>query len=1033
MFDPRSLLLLSAVAAAALAMTGCLTDDVPGAGSSCVIVSPNGVSQIEQLGASEVRRYVYLRTGLLLPVVKELPETGDAIVVACLGRVVGKGSDPALIPDPAEHVSKEEYLLKTVQRGGRTVAVVTGGSGIGTLYAAYRFAEKMGVRFELHGDVVPDAAIPFAIPDLDCHGRPLFDRRGIQPFHDFPEGPDWWNADHYKAVLAQLPKMGMNFFGLHTYPEGSVGPEPTVWIGLSEDIGPGGKVASSYPSRHFTTRTGGWGCPPRNTGDYFFGAADLYERDDFGADYMIGRSPLPRDRSESNALFNDFGTILHDVFTYAKDLGIATCLGTETPLTIPAALQSRLEAAGRNPSDPEVVRELYEGIFRRIMASHPLDYYWFWTPEGWTWSGATEEQVKATLDDLLLAADAAAKVKATFTLATCGWVLGPPGDRALFQKVLPREMPISCINRNVGFAPVECGFINVADRPKWAIPWLEDDPAMTIPQLWVGRMRRDAADSLAYGCTGLMGIHWRTRAVGPNAASLAAAAWDQGGWNPDPGLKLRPSDLRRTEGPKGGRPAAFPKNTITGTEEKVVYQTVRYDLDGYLLDLPDGTYRVTLKFCEPHYGEAGKRVLGAKIQGRTVIEHLDIFDAAGKDRALDYSFSEVAVTDGRLLIEFVREVEFPSIAAIAVQGKTAGSNREPGRAFERKINCGGPAWNGFEADLPLSGQNPWPKGRPRDLPARDFYDDWAAAHFGPGAADDLAALFTRLDGGPQTAWQGGKAANLPRPATWVSGPGGINPDTRPWAEVSGEYAFVDEMAAMRPRIRGSGNLERFDYWLNSFRYLRAMGRTNCLWAEFNAAMEKVKAEEGIEARQRMARETALPLRKDLVSCVADVHRYLLATVTTPGGMGNVANWQQHLLSGLLEKPGEELAGILGSELPEDAMPSKKYTGEPRLFVPTARTLVAPGEDLALRAIVLGARPSAVSVHWRTMGRGAFFRIPMDHLNRGVYGTVLPAEPALSDLEYYVEAQCGDGESLVFPPTAPDLNLTVVVWSGADGR
>ena len=42
--------------------------------------------------------------------------------------------------------------------------------------------------------------------------------RGIQPFHDFPEGPDWWNIDGYKAVLAQLPKMRMNFFGLHTYP-----------------------------------------------------------------------------------------------------------------------------------------------------------------------------------------------------------------------------------------------------------------------------------------------------------------------------------------------------------------------------------------------------------------------------------------------------------------------------------------------------------------------------------------------------------------------------------------------------------------------------------------------------------------------------------------------------------------------------------------------------------------------------------------------------------------------------------------------
>ena len=28
-----------------------------------------------------------------------------------------------------------------------------------------------------------------------------------------------------------------------------------------------------------------------------------------------------------------------------------------------------------------------------------------------------------------------------------------------------------------------------------------------MPQLWVGRIRQDAADAAKYGCTGLMGIH----------------------------------------------------------------------------------------------------------------------------------------------------------------------------------------------------------------------------------------------------------------------------------------------------------------------------------------------------------------------------------------------------------------------------------------------------------------------------------------------------------------------------------------------
>ena len=65
-----------------------------------------------------------------------------------------------------------------------------------------------------------------------------------------------------------------------------------------------------------------------------------------------------------------------------RQLGVKTCLGTETPLVIPSPVKARLKQAGKNPDDPAVVQELYEGIFRRIGQTHPLDYFWLWTPEG---------------------------------------------------------------------------------------------------------------------------------------------------------------------------------------------------------------------------------------------------------------------------------------------------------------------------------------------------------------------------------------------------------------------------------------------------------------------------------------------------------------------------------------------------------------------------------------------------------------------------------------------------------------------------
>ena len=580
-------------------------------------------SPAEKLAGREVRRYFYLRTGKLLPIVNRLPDGGEGGLI-----VVGAKNRPAVqallcdaaLKDAVDRLAAEQYALKTLRRDGRPVLLVGGGDDIGALYGAYRFAERLGVRFYLHGNVIPDRPIPPDLPALDETRKPLFDCRGIQPFHDFPEGPDWWNGDAYKAILGQLPKMGMNFFGLHAYPESSVGPEPVVWIGPAGEIAADGSVKASYPSRHFTASnvTGAWGYRGAKTSDYVFGAAELFDRDDFGAEYM--RGALPWDKmspTHCNAVFDRMGKLLDDAFVFARRLGIKTCIGTETPLTIPAAVKQRLRAGGKNPDDPAVVQEIYEGMFRRIAKTHPLDYYWLWTDEGWTWGEVKKPQIDAVMNDFRAFVAAAERVKPPFKLATCGWVLGPPQDPSLFDRSLPKNIPMSCINRTVGNTPVEPGFAKVQGRPKWAIPWMEDNPGLTMPQLRAGRMRRDAFDALRYGCTGLMGIHWRTRILAPNVSALAKAAWDQSGW--------------REAAAEETKPARF-------------------------------------------------------------------------------------------------------------------------------------------------------------LPVADFYADWAGAEFGPEAAEPIAAIFTRLDG------------HTPRPADWVTGPGSLRPNPRPWNEVQKDYAFVAELAGLRSRI-----------------------------------------------------------------------------------------------------------------------------------------------------------------------------------------------------------------------------------------
>jgi len=947
------------------------------AGDAAIVCPQKGL-KLPRLAAAEIRRYVYIRTGRLLDIV-DTPRDGDMLVVATKDGPNLQSADAAAVAA----LGPQDYLLKSHDEAGRRTLFIIGGSEISTLWGAYRLAEHLGVRFYMHGDVAPDETIPFALPALDEKRKPLFALRGIQPFHDFPEGPDWWTRDDYKAIIGQLPKLGMNFFGLHTY----FG-EPEVWIGLPEDINPDGTVKTAYPAAWcMTTVSTGWGFTGKKTSDYALGAGNLFDRDAYGPEVLLGFDAVPQKPEDCIEVFNRTGALFQDAFAWARELGVKTCVGTETPLLPPAPLKERIgpakdaafEALGgkiaqyNNPiadtkeealyqnvrydlkgyqfplpegdykvtlqfcevaystpgarvfgvaingnrvidnldifarvgkdkalditfkdirpvdgriaidfipqvelpsiaaiaitgpvnvnvncggaaykeyrADagagrlaPEAVEKIYEGMFRRLAMLYRPDYYWLWTPETWTWEGVKKETVTAAVDDILTAARALDNIGAPFQLATCGWVLGPQYDRALFDRTLPKSMPISCINRMVGHEPVEKGFADVQGRPTWAIPWLEDDPAMTSPQLWAGRMRRDAEDALAYGCTGLMGIHWRTRILAPNVAALAQAAWEQS-W------------------PK---PAPAP-----GTERK------------------------------------------------------DVF-----------------------------------------------------------------------------------------APVDDFYRDYARANFGAAVAEEAAAIFTRMD------------CHLPQPSDWIGGPGGYKPDPRPWETVNKEYAFVDELEALREKVEGAGNQERFLYWLNTFQYMRRTSEMRCIWAEYDKAMEQVRAAKTPGEQKQLARETVLPLRKKLIAAVSAAYNHLLCTVSSPGEMGTIANLEQHTFPGMLDTPGQELAGLLGEPLPADAVLSRQQSPTTtRLIMPTVRTAVQQGETLNLRAIVSNcSAPGRVTLWWREMGRGDFAAVPMTHVDRSVYAASLPVS---TDVEYYIEA-LGEGDALRWPATAPKLNQTVVV-------
>ena len=476
---------------------------------------------------------------------------GSCIFVRTREEMAKEKDSFCVLAKSAKDCQKEAHQL--AEKVGGTefshMVFLESGSMHGCLYAVYDFLEQLGMRFYIQEDVFPSKEQEKKIWELnlDYSKKPLFEVRGLLPFHDFPEGPDWWEKENYNHVMMQMTKMKGNFLGYHTYPEKEKEPdkmtaEPLVWIGWPEHVGEKGQVTSAYPAQHFRTEGDSWGYHRGKTSEYPFGLGRFFDTEDMTVSYMKNgpketyQENLLASRTEDTEttlekyqeIFQKSGQFFSKVFQNAHRLGIQNCIGTETPLTVPQALKNQAEE--KNTDSREDKKSFYRGMFQRIKQLYPLDYYWMWTPEDWTWKGNTPQDTEQTIEDVTCALQVKQELGAEFELAMCGWTLGPQEDRAKFDQLLPKEMPFSCINRHLGFDPVDESFQRVKGRPKWAAPWLEDDPALQVPQLWVKRIRKDASDAKKYGCDGLIGIHWRTETIGMNIRALIDAAWDQSGW-----------------------------------------------------------------------------------------------------------------------------------------------------------------------------------------------------------------------------------------------------------------------------------------------------------------------------------------------------------------------------------------------------------------------------------------------------------------------------------------------------------------------
>jgi hypothetical protein len=425
-------------------------------------------------------------------------------------------------------LSNDSHLFAPIDN---KTTVCTGVTPRAVLYAIYSLLESLGARFYLTSDVLPKPNTFLRLPTSLHFFEPIFQERGIQPFHDFPSGPDFWTVEFFKLVATQMTKMKLNKWGFHTYPFGSAGPEPLAWIGTTAqfdastgDILPEG--GGAYTSSWYLTQNFPRGNLPGSvstpTSSYCCGASQIFSRDCYGSSAQSRPDQCwPITNEASASVLNDAAALLQEAFQWAKKIGtISACLGSEMPLTRP-------------PNSNATLFELYSGMFGRAAVAIPSsDCFWMWSTEavedhstgkGYPQSNPLWASLTKEIEIALSARDIVAPQLA---VGSNGWCLGPGDNSSYFDSMIDdSKFSLSSIVGSLGWNNPDPGFAQVIHHSSTVIPWMEDDLGLAGGELWVNRTLSHASDAARYNATGLLGILWRTFETMPQVYALSVAGW----------------------------------------------------------------------------------------------------------------------------------------------------------------------------------------------------------------------------------------------------------------------------------------------------------------------------------------------------------------------------------------------------------------------------------------------------------------------------------------------------------------------------
>jgi hypothetical protein len=461
----------------------------------------------------------------------------------------------------------EGFVLKAVELDGQPAIIVGGNDEAGTMYAAYDFLERLGIVFQLNGDIIPDQKPDLAVPTLDARTEPMAKYRGIMVEHGF--GSWYMGLKDYCGIIDQMAKLKLNFVQF-TFGMGS------PFLKFSYD----GKVGEVVTTRetHYTA----WGRTSRSFGESPHSTTGTIDdikvgREVFGQEYA-GPPDFANVQTPDDA-FAVAREFLRGLIRHAHLRHVQVCLLPQELSYVPPNLANltreqlgsfeyqyqyqRYCGVAMPPGDPATL-DIWEAAMRTMIETYPeADAYGFWTTEhspdmrdpaiqDILRTNATERALLPSVEEIrkrgnvmvstpaqldsdflqmFLSQKLIERVKKAYPAKQLAVMTLFRGYKmAALDSMLPKDVWLGNMEECGTTGPVMSFYGGITNRELFVIPRLSDDGDEFHMQLNAGEFDQDeiVTGAAKYGVAGIVGQLIHPRNIEYNIRYLAEGAWDPG-------------------------------------------------------------------------------------------------------------------------------------------------------------------------------------------------------------------------------------------------------------------------------------------------------------------------------------------------------------------------------------------------------------------------------------------------------------------------------------------------------------------------